>query len=182
MKLKFILSTIAASAIAFGSIAAFSQPSFAQRGKTVFFCGKSSAGIPTTYARTASGKRIPLIRWQIFWNNEYTPEKRCQIVSQNFQKAEEEGVLNYLTTGVFNNLNVICATRQYGGSCDRVLFTLSDEDNPNEVLDALFGVAYRASSPAIIKGGSPLQDYYDVTFLINQKSRTPELRRPASSR
>jgi len=172
MKLKFILSTIAASAIAFGSIATFSQPSSAQRGETVYFCAKSSTGIPTTYARTPSGKRIPLIRWQKPWSNEFTPEKRCQIVSQKFQKADEEGVLNYLTSGVFNDLNVICATRRYGGQCDRVLFTLSHRENPNEVLGALVGVAYRASRPAIISGGPSPRDYYDATFMINQKSRS----------
>ncbi|GGA07050.1 COP23 domain-containing protein [Okeania sp. KiyG1] len=171
MKLKSILSAIAASAVAIGSIATFSQSSFAQRGKTVYFCGKSSTGIPTTYARTASGKRIPIISWQKPWSNEFTPEKRCQIVSQKFQKAEEEGVLNYLTSAVASNSNVICGTRRYGGPCNIVLFTLRDEDQPNEVLGALFGTGFKASGPLIqSEDGSP-RDYYDVAFMLTQKSK-----------
>ncbi|NEP77658.1 MAG: hypothetical protein F6K39_05425 [Okeania sp. SIO3B3] len=171
MKLKSILSTIAASAVAIGSIAKFSQPSFAQKGKTVFFCGKSSTGTPTTYGRTASGKRIPIISWQKPWSNEFTPEKRCQIVSQKFQKAEEEGVLNYFTSGVASNSNVVCATRRYGGPCDMVLFTLRKEDKPHEVTEALFGAGYKASGPVIqSEDGSP-RYYYDVNFMIRQKSK-----------
>ena len=178
MKLQSILlTTAAASVVALGGIATFSQSSLAQKGNTVYFCGKSSNNIPTTYARTKTGKRISMISWQKPWSDEHTPEKRCQSVSQRFQKAEEEGVLNYLTSGVVNNHNVICATRQYGGPCQRVLFTLRDDDKPNEVLGALFGNAYKASGTLIqSEDGSP-RYYLNVNYMIDQKSKsTPELK------
>ena len=178
MKLQSILlTTAAASVVALGGIATFSQFSLAQKSNTVYFCGNSPNNIPTTYARIQTGKRISIISWQKPWSDEHTPEKRCQTVSQSFQKAEEEGVLNYLTSGVDNKLNVICATRRYGGPCQHVLFTLRDDDKPHEVIGALFGLAHNASGILIhSEDGSP-QDYLDVNYMINQKSKsTTELK------
>ena len=95
MKLKSILLTIAASAVAFSSIATFSQQNFAQNPKVVFYCRKNSTGISTTYARTPDGKTTPIISWEKTWSNEYDPAEVCKIVSNKFQEAEEKGALTF---------------------------------------------------------------------------------------
>ncbi|NER03792.1 MAG: hypothetical protein F6K17_14780 [Okeania sp. SIO3C4] len=170
MKLKSVLSTIAASAVAFAVIATFSQPSFAQRGKTVYFCGKSSAGIPTTYARTASGKRIPIIRWEKDWSEKYTPEKRCEIVSKKIQEAEEKDVLKVLKVGLENNQRVICAAKNVDEACEVLLFTLRSGDDPNKLLGTLIGTAYSSGS-IVIHSDDPYEaDYYELSNILSKES------------
>ena len=95
MKLKSILLTIAASAVAFSCSATFSQQNFAQNSKVVFYCRKNSTGISTTYARTPDGKTTPIISWEKTWSNEYDPAEVCKIVSNKFQEAEEKGALTF---------------------------------------------------------------------------------------
>ena len=95
MKLKSILLTIAASAVAFSSIATFSQQNFAQNPKVVFYCRKNSTGISTTYARTPDGKTTPIISWEKTWSNEYDPAEVCKIVTNKFQEAEDKGTLTF---------------------------------------------------------------------------------------
>jgi len=178
MKLQSILlTTAAASVVALGGIATFSQSSLAQKGNRVYFCGNSPNNIPTTYARIKTGKRISVISWQKPWSDEYTPEKRCQSVSQRFQKAEERGLLDYITSDVVNKQNVICATRRYGEPCQHVLFTLRDDDKPDEVIRELVGRGYKASGTVIhSEDGSP-RYYLNVNYMIDQKSKsTTELK------
>ena len=174
MKLQSILlTTAAAGVVALGGIATFSQSSLAQKGNTVYFCGNSLNNIPTTYARTKTGKRISFISWQRSWSDEYTPEKRCDIVSKRFQKAEEKRLLNYITSGVVNKQNVICATRKYGGPCQELLFTLRDDDKPNDVLGALLGVgSLGRGSPLIQTENGSSRIYYDIDVIIRQKSKS----------
>ena len=95
MKLKSILLTIAASAVAFSSIATFSQQNFAQNRKVVFFCGKSRTGILTTYADTPDGKTTPIISWEKTWSNEYDPKEVCGIVSEKFNDAARDDALTF---------------------------------------------------------------------------------------
>ena len=114
-----------------------------------------------------------MISWQRAWGDEYTPEKRCQIVSQRFQKAEEKGLLNYITSGVVNKQNVICATRRYGGPCQYLLFVLRDVDKPNDVLGALLGVASLGrGSPLIQTDNGSSRNYYDIDVIVLQKSKS----------
>lgn len=174
MKLpSILLTTAAAIVVAFGGIATFSQFSLAQKGDTAYFCGNSPNNIPTTYAVPKTGKRISLISWQKPWSDEFTPEKRCRIVSEKFQKAEDKDLLNYITSGVVNNQNVICATRKYGGPCQELLFTLRDDDKPNDVLGALLGVgSLGRGSPLIQTENGSSRIYYDIDVIIRQKSKS----------
>ena len=169
--LSLLLTTAATSVVALGGIATFSQSSLAQKDKTVYFCEKSPNNIPTTYAGTKAGIRIPFIRWQKAWSDEYTPERRCQIVSQRFQKAEEKGVLNYLTHRIVNKQHVICAARRKGGPCQQDLFTLRNKDKPDDVIEALLGIASQGRrGPLNQIENSPFRNYYDVDFIFRKKS------------
>jgi hypothetical protein len=86
---------------------------------TLFYCGLSPQGIPTTYAKTAS-REVPLTRWlSTFWG--YTATQRCQLVSERFQSAYRNGNLNYITIGTQNQASIICASKN-GNGCDQILF------------------------------------------------------------
>ena len=103
-----------------------------------FFCGNSD-GIPTTMALTSRGA-IPVIHWvSSLGDGEYSPQARCQSVSERFQRYHEAGQLNYLTTGTENGADIICVTTARGGDCIGTLFTLKPGSNPDQTLKHLFG-------------------------------------------
>jgi len=104
----------------------------------IFVCEKSK-GVPTTFVRTPKGK-YPIIKWvsSHFSSAGYTPEVRCQGVTKRFQTFYENGVLNYITTGIFNNQPVVCVANTYGGPCQGVLFTLKRGQDASRVVQQLF--------------------------------------------
>jgi len=46
-----------------------------------------NGGVPTTFARSVTGKRIPVVRWFSTMGSEYNPNRRCEEVSNRFQDA-----------------------------------------------------------------------------------------------
>jgi hypothetical protein len=103
-----------------------------------FFCGTSD-GIPATMASTSRGP-VPVIRWvSSLAEGEYSPQTRCQSVSERFQRYYEAGQLNYLTTGTENGSDIICVTVDRGGDCAGTLFTLKPGSSPEQTLKQLFG-------------------------------------------
>lgn len=85
MKLKPSVVRLAASIIAFGTVFPLGQVSYAEPQK--FFCGMSIDGEgPTTFVRTDRWGILELIRWQDgSFPPPYTPQQRCEDVSQRFQ-------------------------------------------------------------------------------------------------
>ncbi len=124
-----------------------------QAQSNTFYCGQSK-GEYVTMARTGRGN-VPVIRWvsNYFSGSSYTPQKRCQMVSQKFEQYNQDGTLQFLTTGRVNGLPVICSAQQYDGGCNGVLFTLKPGQNPNQVLQDLMSVRNRASGPIKQLGG-----------------------------
>jgi Circadian oscillating protein COP23 len=116
--------------------------------KDYFSCGTSSHGIPTTFVSTPH-ENIPLIRWvsNHFTHSGYSPQARCQDVSQRFNRYYNQGILNYVTTGYVNNMPVICVASDKGGPCTEVLFTLKPGENATRVIQQLFDVRAGASGP-----------------------------------
>lgn len=116
--------------------------------QTSTFVCSTSQGKPATVARSAEGE-IPVIIWEsdYFSESGYTPEKRCQLVSERFEQYRANGMLKYLTTGVMNQQPVVCVTQTDGGSCGGLLFTLKKESDPNETLRNLLAVRDRAGGP-----------------------------------
>jgi hypothetical protein len=154
-------------AIALGSIATMSQSSYAQTN--TYFCGTNKDGIPTTYARTATGRKIPVISWQRNWNNKFSAKARCEVVSARFQNASVDGVLNYLTTGNMNGQKVLCAASRYGGTCSLLLLTLRADDDAGQVIENLRQMGYTASGPIVqSQDGSP-QVYIDMNQLLREE-------------
>ncbi|AFY58436.1 hypothetical protein Riv7116_6080 [Rivularia sp. PCC 7116] len=170
MNTKFFASLLSASAIALSSIAMFSSPSHGQRSTYSFFCGRSTDGVPTTFAATATGKKIAVIRWVRQWSPKYPPKARCRAVSSRFQNAYASGVLNYLTNTRVNRQDVICAARRYGGSCNQMLLTLRPGENVSQVIENLRQMGHTASGPLVqAPDGSP-RTFVDMNRLLRQAS------------
>lgn len=156
--LKF--SPIAWVLVVFGALLANVADSKAQSSNT-YFCGASEDGTPTTFGQTLTGTQIPVIRWEKEWNDEYTPQARCELVSNNFQQAYESGDLNYLVVGEKNSQSTICASKIYGQiqlddnqECKNYLFTLRNADDPNKVVNQLEALGSTASTALIQSEGN----------------------------
>lgn len=95
----------------------------------------------------------------IYWNpendffGEWTPEKRCQAVSERFQDISNRDKLAFITADVAKWLpdsktNIVCSVKYKGARCEEedLLFTLQPEDEPNEILNEL--IAFRRDASA----------------------------------
>jgi hypothetical protein len=107
-----------------------------------------SNGVPITYVQTRRGK-IQLIKWENNWASEsgYTPEVRCNLVTQRFQSSSDAEELKYITTGTLNQYPIICLAESVGNnkyvcSPDGILLTLESGENAPQVLRAIFQDAF----------------------------------------
>ena len=95
----------------------------------------------------------------VSWNydgfgREFTPEKRCQMVSERLQQAANSNGGTFkdlqLASGTVNSQAVICALQSNSNKCDRqnILFTLKPENarNPDAVIQKIFSFARDGSS------------------------------------
>lgn len=164
MQFRLFVSVLAASAVVVGSIATTSLPSNAQT--TTYSCGKSRSGVPTTYALTATGRRIPVIRWVRKIGN-YTPQARCEEVSSRFQNAASAGVLNYITTDIKNGQKVLCAANRYGDPCSYLLLTLRPDDDAGKAIEDLSQVGSVVGAPTNHSDGSP-KVFIDTSKLLRE--------------
>jgi Circadian oscillating protein COP23 len=167
MKVPLFLSILATTAISLGATATFSQPGLAQTESNTYFCGRSSDGVWTTFAKNYNNKKIPIIRW-VRTLGEYTPQVRCREVSARFQSAYSKKILNFLTTGISFGQAVICATSEHGGPCNQILFTLKSPKQASSVVQSLIDLGYRARGPILQSGGAS-QEYVDMNMLLNQE-------------
>jgi len=166
--LRFTLGTCARSAIAiliFSSLSCSSSPSPAE--KVTFACEIENK-IPTTVARTRQ-QSISIVRWVSDFGSQanYTPQKRCEEVSNRFQIYYDRGELNYITVGRQNNQNIICASR-HSNSCSQLLLTLKPEDNPQRVIKQLFDVGRYATGPLEQSSGNSIAIDIRKLLRLNQ--------------
>ena len=171
--IQLFVKALAVGAIALSAIASTSQPSSAETTNT-YFCGTSNGGVPTTFARSATGRRIPIVRWFATLGGKYTPKVRCQEVSTRFQAAYEKGLLNYMTTGIMAGQQVVCASSQYGGSCSHLLFTLKPGQNASEAIQALFDIGAQARGPITQAEAASPEIYIDMNLLRRDETRAEE--------
>ena len=139
--------------------------------KVQYICDTSSS-IPKTYVITSTEK-IEFIGWEseAFINSGYPPKKRCQEVTQRFQKHSNAGNLRFITTGKMNRQKVICVAHNRKSSCTSggLLITLESKDEPKEVLTQLFNVSTRKQKMSVTRG---TQIYIDVNaYLSNLGNR-----------
>jgi hypothetical protein len=156
MNRPVIVSISAASFLAGAAMFSAVAPVSAQSNDVRFECG-TSRGAPATMVTTPRGT-MPVIRWVSYaFGGDYTPDYRCKVVSPKFQQYYKEGKLNYLTTGYANNQPIVCVTKDKGGPCIGVLFTLKANSDPWQTLTRLMNVRVQAAGPLneSTGGGSP---------------------------
>jgi hypothetical protein len=167
MKHQLFAPVLTGLALALGTTALVSQPSYAIG--TTFYCGTRN-GAPATIARTSRGD-IPMIRWvsNDFTRLKYTPRQRCQEVSARFQNFNDNGTLKFIRTGTVNKYPVLCLASSSGGACapKAVIVTLQTGSNPQVVLDRLLDLRARAAGKALDLGGSQLIFYQDGDAYLN---------------
>lgn len=173
MKMKTSILLLTSVIIVFGYIAVIEQPSLAEN--VMFYCDQSR-GSPTTFVRTQDGVRLPVIRWvsNFGLSSEWTPEKRCQQVSQRFQMSHNRGMLRYIKPGSIRGIPVICATLQPDSPCSEqtLLFTLKPGSNPVETFRRLMDRRALASGNAL-EQSSGKELFIDVNkYLLRSGSKT----------
>lgn len=167
MKNKFLsLVIVSLSVITFSQLDL--RPAQSQTKK--FSC-VTADGIPTTVAQTARGN-VPVIKWvsKDFDGAGWTPQRRCQEVSDRFQKYHQSGELNFLTTGKMNGQQVVCVTNENGGDCRGLLVTIRPTSTPSGTLQKLMGIRVGATGPAFESSDDRLYINMDKYFDQLQKS------------
>ncbi|MCE2721627.1 MAG: COP23 domain-containing protein [Dolichospermum sp.] len=135
---------------------ASNQPSQAQAQSRQFTCALRDK-YPVTVVRHPTKGSVPLIVWtntsQI--SDTWTPQKRCQEVSDRFQKLQNQGQLRTLKTGTVNGQSVICGLRTNQGDCNNknVLLTMTKDRDPKQVLEQLLNTRVAAGGEAVYLSG-----------------------------
>jgi len=150
-------------------------------------CAQAGNGYATIVSKGT--KQATLITWNsISFGPEYTPQARCNTVSQKFQTIVNKngGKLSnlVLTVGPIGNLTVVCAINQgaYGCNRENMLFTLNPENaqNPGAVLASILQIGKYGSGSAV-RETTELPEY-NLEEVVNQKlSDSPEVTAPESS-
>ncbi len=138
-------------ALALATAFSLPRPSLADEITVEFECGTHN-GLPATIVRSNKAKPFPLIHW-VHKLGDYSPQKRCETISQRFQDLNTEGVLDdyYLNIGEVNRSPVLCLTRSRDGSCtqNNVLVTLYEtydaETVKKDLLALTIGVGSKES-------------------------------------
>ncbi len=175
MKKLSIVTVIATGALAvFNTSQALTQTSPSQ---VLFFCRQGydpgvKQSVPTTFAQRPQQRKTAIIRWTSGQLSQWEPMKRCEAVSPRFQSAYDKGILTYLTYGWINRQRVICSTRDYGGPCEELLFTLKTEDNPVQVLNQLNSILGGNASSVLNQNTGQSQVYirFDIDAFLKQAS------------
>ena len=167
------LSTAFTGIIAVFSLFNFNAESLADTPDK-YFCGTSSDGVPTTFVRRITGKNLALIRWERDDIKDFPPQKRCQLVSENFEKASKNGYLGSITGGFWKGNKVICATKVAGGRCLQTLFTIKPNDDPDQVIKQLINVAAQAKSTPVPQSNGTTRNYYSMEDILKTLEENEE--------
>lgn len=138
-------------------------------GQTIFSCQSSGDGWATFVQREGKLSTNPIITWNTkHFGDDYTPDKRCQIVSEKLtntviKNGGNLANLNLRSGEIAVNNNqyvVICATTLAQPKCDldNMLFTLKPENakNPNQVLANMLSFTQgKASNNAVDENSLP---------------------------
>jgi Circadian oscillating protein COP23 len=128
--------------------------------KTTFACVKKGSDYATV-ARRGERTTSPMIAWKDKTWGKYTPEKRCQIVSQRLTKAvAASGKLSNLdmTHGTVNSTPVICYITSKTDKCnsENILFSLKPGDvgKEKEIVSKLLNFSTLGSGDILTRGGN----------------------------
>lgn len=174
-----LTASLLVSTLVFSSSIALASPAEARSATTTFQCVTSGRNF-VTIARRGSVTTDPIILWKSTeFGREYTPWQRCQIVSERLTRAvaENGGRLTnlQLTTGVINNLPVVCYVSGRGRcNSQNILFTLDKRNakNPSVVLTRLINFAQDGGGPAAVlragSGNQPTQQFVPFGNMVDR--------------
>ena len=108
----------------------------AQKG---FVCDNHT-GVPTTTYYNSQGISEPWIKWvsEHFSEAKWTPQARCQTVSERLEQYRQEGKLKYVTLGIENEQQIICVASRDNGPCEGIVYTLKPGQDGISALNNLF--------------------------------------------
>ncbi len=163
-----------AGAIGLGMVGAVGMPGLAQTPParqaattaTTFHCVRVD-NMFATIAKRADRSTPPMITWQdTSFGAQYTPERRCQIVSDRLTQAvvQNGGKLTNLrlTYGPVNGFPVICYVRSQEEPCssNNLLLTLRQDDRGREgqILQQILTFSVQGQGVALTRGGSGIPE------------------------
>ena len=130
MKKNLLIQTMLGLSLVAGAIATSAESSAAQDR---FACDTNQMATTVLTERGST----PLIRWtDRSFPPPFTPEQRCQIVSNRFKKFHNNGTLKYIKADTVNNQPALCVAAYAGGSClpDGLLVTFKPGTDANQTL------------------------------------------------
>lgn len=166
MKIKTLAAMFAGLGVMVGS--AIASPASAEsKNINTYYCAQLN-GSWNTFVNTPRG-RVKLINWANQFSPDWTPEKRCSVVSSRFQKFLDQGNLKFIRTGNVNNLPVLCVANARGGSCpdSNVLITLKPETDPEGVLIKLVDFRRSVSGETLTLSADDPGFYSDGEFYVD---------------
>ncbi len=167
MKIKQ-LATAVLGALALSSGMAF-EANKAQAQGVQFYCVQGGGGGFVTVVSNGQVTRS-LITWnsQAFSYSGWTPEARCNAVTNRFNNAFASGSRLMLSTGTINNLGVICGLQGSDRRCtsENIIITLTPGKNPREALNEIISAA-AGGRPLAQSGSVTLNDWTDAALNSN---------------
>ena len=160
---------IAAATLSIVSSAIAASPASAQ--ESIFSCDISS-GVPTTIVHSPKHGAVKIIEWKtVEFGDKFTPEARCNTVSQRFETYARAGTLKYFTTGSVNRQPVICAVASKSAPCNSqsLLYTLKKGTDAKTVLKQLLDLRSGSSSNALNETESRI--YIDFEKVVETKAQ-----------
>jgi hypothetical protein len=167
---KLIALGLVATVIVATALSA-SRPATAQKIQARFYCGqsynpKAKKIMPTTFVATsAKSEPISLIRWESAVG-EYTPQLRCNLVSQKFQSAWKSGNLKYITAGTDKSTRqgIICGLATPTQTCDasKQLFTLRSGRDAEGVISSINDIRVGRAGVINQSGGDNIVDLEEL--------------------
>lgn len=137
---------------------------------TTFACIKKG-NEPVTVARRGNRITSPMITWRDKTWGSYTPEKRCQIVSQRLTQAvASSGKLSSLdmTHGIVNSIPVVCYTTKKSEKCNsgNILFSLkaSERGQEQKIINELLNFSKLGSGSGTVRGGGTVPNTTPKTY------------------
>lgn len=145
---------------------------------TTFECVEQGGGWATVPKRGDDVSPSPLIRWNTpEFGPEYTPEKRCQIVSTRLTNIVAKnggrlGALDLTAGKVENGSTVVCLVNQQSRSCNlgNMLFTLNEKNsnNPNQVLTTITSFAKGEANSSGVGESKDIPQFIPLDDLVNR--------------
>ncbi|MFB2920503.1 COP23 domain-containing protein [Aerosakkonema funiforme] len=152
----FVASTTTLG-FAFGSATLLS--SHAQSAPPIAFECKEFEGAWTTIAKTQQQQR-QFIRWVSDFGARagYTPERRCNEVTNRMNFYVRTKYPQYLTTGVQSDYPIICVTDREGNGCQGLVYTLKKRENAKRRLQDMLELTGNdiVGKPPLVESRCPI--------------------------